>query len=285
MNSGLDISVIMPMYNAEKYIRETLASVLDQEPHGFSIEVVVVNDCSTDRSAEIVRSIRDERIVLIELKNKVGPSESRNTGLRHARGEWIEFLDSDDRISNDLLSKFRQCMDRESNLYLFGLVAEYPDHTLKQEIKNIRDKRVVGHFGIVMKYFIRKEICPLFEPGYLFEDMIFNMELMNAGELRMNLIRDAWYFYNRKNEESIISNFNENEFERTFDLCYSRLDNYDKLTRMYFLETYSAFLFDRSRPFWLSVKVATRTLMKLYPLLPALLFNTLKSQLRNEVRK
>jgi len=285
MNSGTDISVIVPMYNSEKYIRETLASVLEQEAHGFSIEVIVVNDCSTDRSAEIVRSIRDERIVLIELEKKVGPSESRNTGLRHARGEWIEFLDSDDRISNDLFHKFRQCMDGESNLYLFGLVVEYPDHTLKQEIKNIRDKRVVGHFGIVMKYFIRKEICPLFEPGYLFEDMIFNMELMNAGKLKLNLIRDSYYFYNRKNEQSIIANFTAKEFERTFSLCYSRLDNYDKLTRMYFLETYSAFLFDRSRPLLLSIKITWKTLMKLYPLLPKVLLNTLKSQIRNEVRK
>ena len=89
------ISVVIPLYNKEAIIRKSLESVLTQDYDDF--EVVVVNDGSTDRSAEIVKSIHDPRITLIEQKNG-GPSKARNTGVKHAKGEWILFLDADDEL-------------------------------------------------------------------------------------------------------------------------------------------------------------------------------------------
>ena len=89
------ISVIIPLYNKEPIIERSLQSVLSQDYDDF--EVVVVNDGSTDRSADIVRSINDPRIRLIEQENG-GPSKARNTGTKNARGEWIVFLDADDEL-------------------------------------------------------------------------------------------------------------------------------------------------------------------------------------------
>ena len=89
------ISVIIPLYNKEPIIERSLQSVLSQDYDDF--EVVVVNDGSTDRSADIVRSINDPRIRLIEQENG-GPSKARNTGTKNARGEWILFLDADDEL-------------------------------------------------------------------------------------------------------------------------------------------------------------------------------------------
>lgn len=97
------ISVIIPLYNKESIIERSLHSVLSQDYDDF--EVVVVNDGSTDHSAEIVRSINDPRIILIEQENG-GPSKARNTGTNNAKGEWIVFLDADDELLPGALRLF-----------------------------------------------------------------------------------------------------------------------------------------------------------------------------------
>ena len=97
------ISVIIPLYNKEKIIERSLQSVLSQDYDDF--EVVVVNDGSTDGSVEIIKSISDSRITLIEQENG-GPSKARNTGVKNAKGEWILFLDADDELLPGALSFF-----------------------------------------------------------------------------------------------------------------------------------------------------------------------------------
>lgn len=106
------ISVVIPLYNKEAIIKKSLESVLTQDYDDF--EVVVVNDGSTDRSAEIVKSISDSRITLIEQKNG-GPGKARNTGVKNAKGEWILFLDADDELLPGALKHFN------------ALVLQYPD--------------------------------------------------------------------------------------------------------------------------------------------------------------
>ena len=97
------ISVVIPLYNKEPIIEKSLRSVLSQDYDDF--EVVVVNDGSTDRSAEIVKGIDDPHIRLIEQENG-GPSKARNTGVKNAQGEWIVFLDADDEFLSGALSYF-----------------------------------------------------------------------------------------------------------------------------------------------------------------------------------
>lgn len=86
-------SVVIPMYNVENYIKATIFSVLGQTFKDY--EVIVVNDGSSDSSAEIVSSIKDDRIILVNQYNE-GVSSARNTGIRHANGEYIAWLDGDD---------------------------------------------------------------------------------------------------------------------------------------------------------------------------------------------
>lgn len=102
------ISVIIPLYNKEKIIERSLESVLSQDYEDF--EVVIVNDGSTDHSMEIVRSIQDPRVVLIDQENG-GPSKARNTGVKHAKGEWIVFLDADDELLPNTLSHFNTLIE------------------------------------------------------------------------------------------------------------------------------------------------------------------------------
>jgi succinoglycan biosynthesis protein ExoO len=88
------VSVIIPAYNTEKYIRQAIYSALEQTE--TQIEVIVVDDASTDRTAMVVEGIPDDRVRLLKNQRNLGPSGSRNRAIEVARGEWIAILDSDD---------------------------------------------------------------------------------------------------------------------------------------------------------------------------------------------
>ena len=95
------ISVIIPVYNAEKYLEECIKSLLGQLL--YNCEFIFVNDGSNDNSVDIIRSYikKDKRITLINQKNQ-GVSEARNTGILNAKGEYIGFVDSDDYVDSDM---------------------------------------------------------------------------------------------------------------------------------------------------------------------------------------
>ena len=97
------ISVIIPLYNKESSIAQTLQSVFSQEYSDF--EIVVVDDGSTDNSVEIVEAICDSRIRLIKQENG-GPSKARNTGVKYAKGDWVVMLDADDELLPNALNTF-----------------------------------------------------------------------------------------------------------------------------------------------------------------------------------
>ncbi len=101
------VSIIVPMYNTEQYIAELLNSCLGQTLKNF--EIIIVDDCSTDKSCEIVESYVDRfggRLKLVKLqKNSAGPSIPRNIGLEMSRGKYIFFMDNDDAISTTALEQ------------------------------------------------------------------------------------------------------------------------------------------------------------------------------------
>lgn len=109
------ITVVIPLYNKESSILTTLRSVLFQSFR--EIEVVIVDDGSTDKSVALVKEIQDRRIRIVSQQN-AGPSAARNRGVREAKYEWIIFLDADDIMLPDSLSHF------------VSLVQAYPDITL-----------------------------------------------------------------------------------------------------------------------------------------------------------
>lgn len=107
-NSAGLISVVMPCYNAERFLVQAVECVLSQTyPH---VELIIVDDGSTDRSKEIARSYAG-RVVFIEQPN-AGPYPARNQGIAHARGEFLAFLDADDYWSPDFLEKLHSGLSR-----------------------------------------------------------------------------------------------------------------------------------------------------------------------------
>jgi len=96
------ISIIVPVYNSQRYIEECIASVISQSYTNW--ELIIVDDCSTDNTMEIVRGYLAEHDIIIFYNDKnLGAALSRNKGLSHARGKYIAFLDSDDKWTEDKL--------------------------------------------------------------------------------------------------------------------------------------------------------------------------------------
>jgi len=100
-----EVSIITPVYNAEEFLKETIESVLDQTYTSF--EYLLIDDCSTDNSASIIKEVikNDERVKYIKLPENSGAAVARNTGLENAKGQYIAFIDSDDKWYPEKLEK------------------------------------------------------------------------------------------------------------------------------------------------------------------------------------
>lgn len=101
-----DVSVVVPLYNAEKFIRFCVDSLLNQTLE--RVEVVIVDDCSPDNSLNLCRELygNNEKVQIIQQPKNAGPGAARNRGIKEARGEYIAFLDSDDEMMPFNLERF-----------------------------------------------------------------------------------------------------------------------------------------------------------------------------------
>ncbi len=102
----LKVSIIIPAYNAEKFIRRCLLSAISQTYE--NIEYVIVNDCSEDNTVELIKAIfsksnRENSLILIQHEKNKGVAVARNTGIQYASGDYIYFLDSDDELPKDAI--------------------------------------------------------------------------------------------------------------------------------------------------------------------------------------
>ncbi len=116
----IKVSVIIPVYNVEKYLRQNLQSVADQTLK--EIEIICVDDGSTDSSFEIVQEFaaKDSRFVAVQQKN-AGAGAARNNGLRRARGEYLSFLDSDDFFAPDMLeTAYNKAQETKADFVVFN---------------------------------------------------------------------------------------------------------------------------------------------------------------------
>lgn len=118
------ITVLMPVYNGEKYLREAIDSILSQSHADF--EFLIVNDGSTDTSEEIIRSYHDPRIRLINQKNG-GVSAALNTGLQHAAGRFIARMDADDISHTNRLQTQLAFMNEHPAYVMIGSDVNYID--------------------------------------------------------------------------------------------------------------------------------------------------------------
>lgn len=207
------VSVVMPLYNAEKTIAETIESVLDQTYTNW--ELNIVDDCSTDGSAEIVKKYeqKDSRIKYYRLEKNSGAAVARNTSMEKANGKYLAFLDSDDLWHKDKLEKQIQFMKEHNVAYSF---TEYDMFSNNGEIikKRVKSKNKVSFWGLVSG-------TPIMCSSVVIDRNIignFKMPLIRSGQdyatWAIILKNRAKYAYNvkeilahyRKQESSLSSN-------------------------------------------------------------------------------
>lgn len=153
----LKISVIIPVYNVEKYLRECLDSVINQTLK--DIEIICINDGSTDRSLDILKeyALKDNRIKIIDKKNE-GAAAARNLGLKSATGDYVIFFDSDDYMDITALEKlYQNITDKNADISICKSYEFYDENKEKRVIEyaiknNLLDNKTVFSPQEVSKY-------------------------------------------------------------------------------------------------------------------------------------
>lgn len=116
--SKKEISLIMPVYNGASFLKDAVESILSQSFENF--EFIIIDDCSTDESLEIISQFKDSRITLIKNSNNWGIAHSRNIGIKKSTGNLIAFMDNDDLSTKNRLLKQRDFMLKNPSVDICG---------------------------------------------------------------------------------------------------------------------------------------------------------------------
>ncbi|MDO5397162.1 MAG: glycosyltransferase family 2 protein [bacterium] len=243
---SVKISVIIPVYNAEKYLAETLDSVLNQTFADF--EVIAVNDGSKDNSLAILKEYekKDKRIKVIDKKN-TGVSDTRNIGIKNAVGEYVCFVDSDDLLSVSYLQDlYIAARDTEADIVMCNYITFYDDKALNQYQNKEYDILVLENSnkdtafmksmnkGIgssscnrIIKLSILRNYCIYYDTEMTFgEDMFFNWKAVSVAE-KVVYIDKILYFYRQIGDSSIIR-FHADLFKKYKTACLGILNFFNK---------------------------------------------------------
>lgn len=147
------ISVIMPLYNNEKYVIEAIQSVINQTYKDW--ELIIINDASTDNSKFVVQNFlekeKDNRLIFIDLKENKGVSFARNLGMRKAKGEYISFLDSDDFWDKNFLNELYRKIKETNGKLVYSKFAYFYNGD------NIKINKAVMREGKIDKFIVKKK--------------------------------------------------------------------------------------------------------------------------------
>jgi glycosyltransferase involved in cell wall biosynthesis len=146
------ISVVIPLYNKEMYIKRAVNSVLSQKIQKF--ELIIVDDGSTDKSVEIIKNITDKRIRVIQQQNS-GVSAARNKGIKEANADLIAFLDADDEwLPNFLETIMRlRILHPDAGIYGTGYEVYFPGSIVKRFFKKDEGERILAsYFGSTVNF-------------------------------------------------------------------------------------------------------------------------------------
>lgn len=222
------ISVIIPIYNVEKYISKCLDSVINQTYK--KIEIICVDDGSPDNSIKILEEYekKDSRVKIIRQENR-GLSGARNTGIKNSKGEYIFFLDSDDWLpSNSLELLYKDILLNKSDISVGNLIKVYPKKNkeigLKKLKKNNYSLRNYLEYSINKRNFtanvvnklyktkiiVENEI--LFKEKILYEDFLFTIQYFIYCK-RISVIKEKVYYYFLERENSIVNTVSMRDLE------------------------------------------------------------------------
>ena len=182
-DENLDFSLIIPLYNSEKYIDSLLSALIGQETK-FSYEIILVDDGSRDRTLSIIRNYENKFSPLIHVisKKNGGISNARNSGLMASRGKYIGFMDHDDMVDNNYIQELMStAYDRHADLVKCEIVAKnsygsiLEDIQTQSEIVTVDDvQKLMMYDGYIWACAISRKLFShlRFPDSYWYEDMI-----------------------------------------------------------------------------------------------------------------
>ncbi len=268
----IKVSVIVPIYNVEKYVAQCLESIQKQTLDSF--EILCIDDQSTDNSMKIVEeyAVIDNRIKIIKHSRNRGLSAARNTGLEHAKGKYIFFLDSDDMIIPETLKElYLYAEENELDEIYFNMKKVY--ESAVKELESIHKKIYYDYSEIYTgqklfclfvqdqtikieawrqfyrrSFLLENNIC--FYEGILHEDNLFSfLCAMNAKRV-MNINKE--YYLYRQHKNSIMYSLNENRVKSMYIVLVEIFkywnthifsDEINKAIAFYFESLYSVFFY------------------------------------------
>lgn len=218
------ISIIIPVYNVEPYVRRCLESVMSQGDAGASLECIIVDDCGQDGSMSIVRQIIEDyegpiRFTIASHEHNRGLSAARNTGLAKASGDYVMFIDSDDYLTDGSMQYFIDMLGQHPGAdMVMGNVRNCKDGSLL--ISGIEEPRLLDdpnvffpdmlHHRIYLyawNKLIRREVLTengiLFEEGILYEDQLWSYQLFKCLSSVLLLPKVTYVYEN--NASSIVN--------------------------------------------------------------------------------
>ena len=234
-----DVSIIIPIYNVEEYVAECLNSVISQTYDHSKIECIIVDDCTPDKSMDIVNKIIGEykgemTFITRRHKENEGLSSARNTGISIATGEYLYFLDSDDYIYPNSLELLMEGIGKNRDIDM--VVGNFFDERINKLQMNIHNNEIIKsidllYFGkmekksacnnlIKRKLFSRHNLR--FPIGRYYEDIVLNYELFSYVN-KVYVVSQCTYFY-RDNLNGIIRKQSMEKLHKSIDDYLFALD-------------------------------------------------------------
>lgn len=223
----IKVSVIIPVYNVEQYIRQCVLSILNQTLK--DIELILVNDGSEDKSMEVIEDLIEcnSNIIVINKKNG-GLSSARNEGIRHARGTYLMFVDSDDYIESDYIEiLYNQCIKHNLDIAIGNYKKLIETKLVKETRKGLtQEGDILTGTELMYKlcksnnyrpevwddmykteYILKNKLY--FQEGILHEDEDFTPKALVYAE-RVKFVNSYGYIYRQRNNSIMNSSININ---------------------------------------------------------------------------
>ncbi len=260
------VSVIIPTYNRGYILEQAIASVQNQTYP--EIEILVVDDGSTDNTEQIVSQISDSRIRYIKNPKNCGVSHTRNLGIAAAKGKYIAFQDSDDIWKPDKLEKQMECMRQEDYGMVYcafqrefqdGSVVYYPPKEMPMEEKqgNIFQSLLRQNLISTQTMLIPKEV--LRETGYFNEGMSnledYELALRIAKNHKIGMVDEALVYLH-----TLPDGINQNQIQSLVNITYIYLCNKDAMKRYGMFEGMMGGIREKARE--LGIEEIIETMMK-----------------------
>lgn len=262
-------SVAIPSYNSEKYINELLNSLVKQTFNKDDFEVIVIDDCSTDNTLEIVNSYKDKLNLIVNQleRNSGGPGKPRNEAIKLAQGEFIFFVDSDDYINKHTLKDVDKFLQKKySEVILVKMEGVNGRGVPQSMFSETRESVTIENSRIIYtlsptKFYNRSLLVDnnIFFPEELksAEDQLFTMKAYVHAK-NISILADKSYYYATKREGEHMSSayVNPKDFYEIMRLIVEEIKNSNLNNKMEILALFidRHFSFSRTKNFSLNVK-------------------------------